>query len=234
MMALAWLVACFYVERRAGQHGIDTGTISTFLLVCLIGFIIGARIFYLIANYPNWVGDIWNAIFSRYGFVFYGGFLGCVVLGTTLLKCRALPILLIWDIVAPAFALSLAICRIGCFLAGDDYGIVTNLPWAVTFTDPNSVAPKGIPLHPFQLYLSFTAFSIFLVLHHYLKKKRFDGQVISLFMILYSATVFPLEYLRGQYRGGWWIFTTSQIFSLFVLPIGVLFYLYRARNITRL
>jgi phosphatidylglycerol:prolipoprotein diacylglycerol transferase len=47
-----------------------------------------------------------------------------------------------------------AIAHMGAFLGGSGYGTPTGLPWAVTFTNPNSSAPLGIPLHPTQLYES--------------------------------------------------------------------------------
>ena len=46
--------------------------------------------------------------------------------------------------------------RFGCLLAGCCYGRPSDVPWAITFTDPVAAAnvgtPLGIPLHPTQLY----------------------------------------------------------------------------------
>ena len=56
---------------------------------------------------------------------------------------------------ARCFALGQAIGRVGCFMAGDDYGRPTHVAWAVPFTDPDAAriggAPLGVPLHPVQL-----------------------------------------------------------------------------------
>jgi phosphatidylglycerol:prolipoprotein diacylglycerol transferase len=40
--------------------------------------------------------------------------------------------------------------RVGCFLIGDDYGRVTDLPWGVAF--PQGLPPTEEAMHPTQLY----------------------------------------------------------------------------------
>ena len=42
------------------------------------------------------------------------------------------------DLCAPSIALGQSIGRIGCLMAGDDYGRPASVPWAVTFTDPDA------------------------------------------------------------------------------------------------
>lgn len=50
----------------------------------------------------------------------------------------------------PALALAHAIGRVGCFLVGDDYGIPSDVPWAVAF--PEGLPPTSLRVHPTQLY----------------------------------------------------------------------------------
>ena len=54
------------------------------------------------------------------------------------------------DSVAPALAVGQALGRVGCFLVGDDYGKVTDVPWAVSF--PQGAPPTLELVHPTQLY----------------------------------------------------------------------------------
>jgi phosphatidylglycerol---prolipoprotein diacylglyceryl transferase len=75
---------------------------------------------------------------------FYGGFIGALVASTIFF--RRYPRLPFWrtaDLCGPAIALGQAIGRIGCFMAGDDFGGPTQLPWAVAFTDPDAARIGG-------------------------------------------------------------------------------------------
>ena len=90
---------------------------------------------------------------------FYGGFIGgLVAAGLFFWRHPRLPFWRSADVAAPAIALGQAIGRIGCFMAGDDFGRSTGVPWSVTFTEPLAAniggAPLGVPLHPVQLYES--------------------------------------------------------------------------------
>ena len=114
---------------------------------------------------------------------FYGGFIGALI--ASAIFFRRHPRLPFWraaDLCAPAIALGQAIGRIGCFMAGDDYGRPTHVPWAVTFTDPDAAriggAPLGVPLHPVQLYESIVCLVCSWLLVRLSRRKRFDGEVI--------------------------------------------------------
>lgn len=231
MMALAWLAASVYMDIYFRRRGMSREALSDLIFWALAGSLIGARILYLVVEYPSWTADVFGAVFSRSGFVFYGGFFGGVVAGIWAVKKHSLPVLDVADLVAPALALGLCVGRIGCFLAGDDYGKPSGVPWAVTFTHPDSLAPLGVPLHPTQLYLSINGMFLFLILNFQLGRRRFAGQIASLFLILYSCTRFFLEFFRGDPRGMYGPFSTSQWIGLLVFPLGIwLFRLYGKRS----
>ncbi len=88
------------------------------------------------------------------------------------------------------------------------------------------------PLHPSQLYESFAAFLIFLFLLWLAPRKRFHGQVTLVYVALYSAVRFALEFLRGDPDRGAWlggVVSTSQIIAV-VLVLGVAVLLPRVRK----
>ena len=236
MMVMAWLSAGFYLEfqfRRLVGLPRARDAVSDILVWILAGSLIGARMLYLAVEYPSWVGHFWQALFSRSGLVFYGGFFGGVIGGVWALRRQSIAVRLATDAIAPAAALGLAIGRIGCFLAGDDYGLPSSAPWAVTFMDPDSLAPLGVPLHPAQIYLALNALAIFFVLHVQLTRKRFDGQGFALLLILYSITRFGLEFFRGDPRGHVGPLSTSQFISLLVLPTGLGLYYFWSRRVPK-
>jgi phosphatidylglycerol:prolipoprotein diacylglycerol transferase len=133
------------------------------------------------------------------------------------------------DLVSPLLALGLFFGRIGCFFAGCCYGKETSLPWGVVFTNPNSLARLNVPLHPTQLYDAANGLAIFLFLIWRERRKAFDGQIFSLFLLLYSITRFFIEMLRGDPRGFLFqnLISTSQGIGIFlaILSIFMLFFL---------
>ena len=60
---------------------------------------------------------------------------------------RVVPML---NAAAVSLAVGQALGRVGCFLVGDDYGVKSDLPWAVAF--PLGAPPAYDPVHPTQLY----------------------------------------------------------------------------------
>src|SRR6185436_16202432 len=110
--------------------------------------ILGARIFYVATHWNEYADDLLSILkIWQGGLTFYGGFIGAV-LGFCLWN-RSKPFTAGWktvaDWIAPSLAFGHALGRLGCLAAGCCYGKVTALPWAVTFTDPECLAPRGIP-----------------------------------------------------------------------------------------
>jgi len=163
----------------------------------------------------------------RGGLVFYGGLIGGAVAFIVAARILKMDLLKSADTVAPAVALGHGIGRIGCFFAGSCYGKPTDLPWAVVFTDPRSLAQGvlGTPVHPVQIYSSLSLMALAVVLIRIRKVSRFEGQVIASYGILYGILRFAMEFLRGDPRGFLAIsgvtLSTSQVISLVVVPLSV-------------
>ena len=160
------------------------------------------------------------------GLVFYGGILGGILSTIFFLKKYGLPFWKTMDVLAPPLVLAQAIGRIGCFMAGCCYGKTTELPWAVTFNNPNTLAPKGLHLHPTQLYHSIANLTIFCILFFFVRKrKRFNGQVLCMYLFLYPLARFFLEFFRGDPKihliGP---LNLTQGFSIIIFLIGVYLY----------
>ena len=121
---------------------------------------------------------------------------------------------------APAVAIGHGIGRLGCFAAGGCYGIATNLPWGVTFTDTYSGSlvgvPLNIPLHPTQLYEAVTNLLLGAFLIWYFRRKQFDGQIFWLYVLAYAVMRFFHEFLRADPRGTLFggTLTTSQFIAI--------------------
>jgi phosphatidylglycerol:prolipoprotein diacylglycerol transferase len=153
------------------------------------------------------------------GLVFSGGLVAVVLVMIWYLRRHRLSFRPMGDLCAPGIAIGQAIGRLGCFMAGCCYGRPTDLPWAVTFTHPQSLAPLNTPLHPTQLYSAFSGFIIFLVLMFLNAKKQFQGQVFIWFLILHSTARLFMERFRGDERGliAGTEMSTTQLLTLLVL-----------------
>jgi phosphatidylglycerol:prolipoprotein diacylglycerol transferase len=120
----------------------------------------------------------------------------------------------------------------GCFFAGSCYGKPTDVAWAVTYTDPNSLARDilGIPVHPTQLYSAAFLVLLSAILVFIGTRSAFRGQVIASYGILYGTFRFFIEFLRGDPRGIVTLaditLSTSQAVSLLLVPASLGLYLY--------
>lgn len=224
LLAIAWLAGMTYLDIQMRRHEFPAHAASELVMWALLGSIVGARILFLVVEYPAWTGDVWGAIFSRSGFVFYGGLAGGLAAGMTYAARRGLSMRVTLDLIAPSLALGMGIGRLGCLAAGCCYGAECRLPWAITFHDPASLAPLGVSLHPAQLYLSAKGFILFGFLHAVLKRRHFDGQVFALYLMAFSLLRFLIEFLRDDPRGQYGPFSTSQWIGIVAFALGIWLY----------
>jgi phosphatidylglycerol:prolipoprotein diacylglycerol transferase len=240
-LAIAFLTGIGLATRQAKIEGVDPQKIFDLCFYLVLAAILGSRLLFVIINYRFYLDNPLN-IFKLWkgGLVFYGGLLGAVAIGIWYIRYNQLDLWKIADILAPSIAIGQAIGRVGCFMAGCCYGRTSNLPWAVTFTDQNCLAPIGIPRHPTQLYSSGAALVIFLFLLLIYRVHSFRGQVFWSYVSLYSVGRFILEYFRADDRGllnllGH-ILSTSQVISglTFVTGVSMLLILRKRTRISTL
>src|SRR6185295_1081552 len=146
------------------------------------------------------------------------------------------------DACAPGIAIGNFFGRQGCFSAGCCWGKPTTLPWGVKFTELGheiTGVPTDTYLHPTQLYESFAMLLVFLLLLWLHKHKRFSGQVILVYALLYSAIRFAVEFVRDDPRGDILGLTTltglstSQMISLVIGVAALVLLIVRSRRSSR-
>jgi phosphatidylglycerol:prolipoprotein diacylglycerol transferase len=232
LLAAAYLAALWWLTRGARRDGLDPDLFLSVGMWVIIGAIIGAKALLVVRELPDYVAApslLWSSSLLTSAGDFYGGFIGGIsgfvlffLIHGDLAFWRAA------DLCAPAIALGQAIGRIGCFMAGDDYGRPTNVSWAVTFTHPDASsiggAPLGVPLHPVQIYESLVCLAIFLFLVWFRPRKRWDGEIFLAYTVLYAVNRFWLEYFRGDADRGFilgGLLSTSQFIALLALVASV-------------
>ncbi|MFT5441526.1 MAG: phosphatidylglycerol:prolipoprotein diacylglycerol transferase [Myxococcota bacterium] len=150
MMAMGFLAAYWLTARELPSKGIDPELSSNLLLFVMIGGVLGAKL-YFATDMVFREGDSFSSyFFRRDGITWYGGLLGGMAAAAAASRFYGLEMRRLFEAGAVATAIGQCFGRVGCFLVGDDYGIASDLPWAVAF--PIGAPPINIPVHPTQLY----------------------------------------------------------------------------------
>ena len=216
--ALAMLVTFFIAQKKAEPSGLSRQVVADLFFLLFISGVVGARLFYVLQHFSDYSGDLPRVFFIQEGgLVWYGGFFGAAIAGIFYARAHRWPLLKLSDFFAPILALGHAIGRIGCFFNGCCFGQRCSLPWAVTFPgDPYA-------RHPVQLYEAALLFILSFFLFRFAKKKRFDGQVLSLYALGYGTLRLLVEFLRGdQTRFG--LLTLPQWTSALLIAGAAIFY----------
>lgn len=233
-VALGFLVGLTIAKIEARRVGEPPEKIMDLCFYMLLVAIIVSRIFYVFTDLKIFLKDpieifrIWHG-----GLVFYGGFIGAIATIIIYVNKYQMNLRKTLDILSPSVAIGHFFGRIGCFFAGCCYGKICHLPWAVTFTRPDSLAPVGVPLHPTQLYEAFTNLFIFSCLWMFRRKKTYNGQVFLLYILLYGVARSIIEIFRGDDRGGFLfgVLSVSQVIGLLLAFLAAFILMYKKLNI---
>ncbi len=227
---LGFIIAYFMLNHLAKKKelSLSKDDIADFLLYIIIGTVLGARIFYIIFyNLPFYLSNpfempaIWHG-----GLSFHGGFIGAAIAAFYFCKKKKTDFYEIADITVIPLALGLALGRIGNFTNGELYGRIADVPWAVKFPDAEGFR------HPSQLYESFKNLAIFSALWIIKGKKLPKGLMFWLFVAMYSALRFIVEFTREPDEQLGFIIrflTMGQVLSIIMFLTGM-FFIYRVSH----
>lgn len=207
-------------ESREPSHR-DEG----FLIIGIAGIsgLVGARLYHVLETPREFFADPWPLLFSRFGFAWFGGFLGGFVALLFLAKHYRIPILEFMDLCSPAACVGYAIGRIGCLLSGDgDYGVPTKLPWGMSF--PNGVVPTSEHVHPTPIY-EFLIWMLIAMILWQMGKKTLNGEapgrIFCGYLIFTGAARFLIEFIRINPRSFFGM-SNAQTASLVSILLGIM------------
>ena len=174
VMLMTAFLSCYYLlNRELKKKGKDPEMASDAIFWAALGGILGAKLYYLLENYKLVIADPVGMIFSGSGLVFWGGLAGGMIAVLSYLRYKNEDWIEWTDFISPLLILGYSIGRVGCTLVGCDYGLPTNLPWAMTF--PNGAPPTLIPVHPTQIYETLLGLIIFSILWNLKYKLKNEG-----------------------------------------------------------
>jgi phosphatidylglycerol:prolipoprotein diacylglycerol transferase len=235
---LAFLIAQIVSERELARrgHDVEAAGVSDVLFAALIGTIIGAKLYYVVLITHDW-HDLW----SRGGFVFWGGFMGAVALCALTIRYKKLSFIRFADVAGIAIAAGYAVGRTGCWAVGDDYGKPYHGPLAVSFPQgapPSTVAemehtfhvqfPPGtdpqsvVSVYPTQLLEVVLGLAMFGILWRLRDHDHAEGWLFGVWCILAGIERFIVEFFRAKddrfsYLLG---LSTAQAIALLIVVVG--------------
>lgn len=192
------------------------------ILVCtVLGIIfgtIGARLYYVIFNldyYSQNISEIFN--FRSGGLAIYGGLILGALAIFVYCKVKKINVLNFFDYVIPYVAIAQCVGRIGNFFNIEAYG-----------TQTTSIVRMGIKtiegymeVHPVFFYECIATLLIFVILKVLQNHRKFEGQIITLYCLLYSGIRFFLEGIRADSLM-MFDFRASQIVSLITFVVSLI------------
>lgn len=242
MMLLSFLTAGFLLRAEFERTGFDPERAWDFVFAAVIGGIGGAKIYYILLNWPRLLEDPAGLILSRAGLVWYGGFLGALGLILWQVRRLRLPLGQMADLHAPPLCIAYAVGRVGCFLVGDDYGRPTSGWYGIAFpqgspptrvdvlerhfgieVDPAIVEQYGqvVPVHPTQLYEVAMTTVMFLILWRLRKHPHRAGWLWMLWMAMAGLERFLVEIVRVKDDRFFGPLTMAQMISLALIAVGL-------------
>jgi phosphatidylglycerol:prolipoprotein diacylglycerol transferase len=231
----AFAIAQIVCQREFWRRGQDAeaAVMPDIVMAALIGTLIGAKTYYVILT-----GDP-SAFFSRGGFVFWGGFIGAVLLCWATIKYRKLSFLRVADVAGIAIAAGYCVGRSGCWAVGDDYGRPWSGPFSVHFpqgappstvsvmssqfgvTFPPGMSPETVVgVHPTQLYEVAMGFVMFAVLWSLRKHTHKSGWLFGVYCIVAGIERFIVEFFRAKNDRDVAGLTTAQIVAILIFAVG--------------
>lgn len=235
---MAFVAAQIIAQRELWRRGHDPEPISDLIFAAVVGGLVGAKVYFAIL-----MGDV-GAIFSRAGFVFWGGLIGGMIAVLIVIYRKHLSVPTIADVAGIAIAAAYSLGRTGCWAVGDDYGRPWNGPLAVKF--PNGAPPSTVEnmshlfhvpfppgtnpfdvvaVYPTQLFEVAMGFVMFLILWRLREHKHAEGWLFGLYCILAGVERFIVEFFRAKDDRFVGPFTTAQVLAVcFVVAGAIIMY----------
>jgi phosphatidylglycerol---prolipoprotein diacylglyceryl transferase len=216
IVALSFLIALWMTTREAERKGLDPKLVQDFAVYGLLGGIVGARLYFVLFSAPDYfLQHPWEifAVWSG-GIGVIGSLIGGFIVAVWFCRKRKISLLEFGDTLAPGVALGQTVGQVACLLNGDSYGRPTDLPWAITFTDPRSMAPLNIPLHPIEIYEMAAYLFVFLLVWKTRKHDRSKGFTFFIYLAGYGTARFVVDFFRGDPALFAWGIQAAQLFGV--------------------
>lgn len=235
-VVLAFAIAHVIMTHELARRGHDAAVVLDLVLAVLAGTLVGAKVYYVLV-----ITHDWHDLFTRGGFVFWGGFLGAVAATAWVIRRKRLAFLQVANVAGIAIAAGYAVGRTGCWAVGDDYGRPWASRWAVQFPEgappstvanmvqlfhvrvlPGTPAEAVMSVYPTQLAETALGLVMFLVLWRLRDHRHAAGWLFGVYCVLAGVERFLVEIVRAKddrFFGG--VVSTAQVAAIAVGLVGL-------------
>lgn len=233
-VVMAFVIGQIVAQEEMQRRGYDPEPFGDIVIGAIVGGLLGAKLYFVFVLGHH------DALFSRGGFVFWGGLVGGAIGVLAVARFKGMPLLRTVEVSAPALAAAYAVGRTGCWTVGDDYGRPWSGPLAVQFPEgaPPSTAgnmaadfgvqfPPGtspdtlIAVHPTQLYEVGMALVMFAIIWRLRKHQQREGWLFGVYLMLAGIERFVVEFFRVKDDHLALGLTIAQVIALVSLTMGV-------------
>lgn len=243
---LAFVISQIIAQRELARRGHDPEPIGDLVFAAVIGGLLGAKLYYvfIIAR------DV-RELFTRAGFVFWGGLIGGILAVAFVIWRKRLRFTRISDVGGICVAAAYSVGRSGCWAVGDDYGRPWSSRLAVSFPEgaPPSTAenmqrifgvqlPPGtspyqvLSVHPTQIYEVVLGFLMFLVLWRVRDHRHAEGWLFGFYCVLAGIERFVIEFFRAKDDHYFFAGLTAAQMIAIAFAVGGALWMYLRRNVT--
>lgn len=236
--AVAFLAGGWVATRHLARRGVPSAVSESIIFWAIVFGLIGARLYYVVQSNAYWYLTHPQHILAFWegGMAFFGAIFAAVIVLFVMSRRRGIPF---WDLLDAGVlfaAVGQPIGRLGNFMNGEILGPPSNLPWAVRYTSPETMAPQGgLAYQPANLYEAVGTLLILAALL-YLRRRGVRPGVLSLtYLFLYPISQLVLFNWRTDYEtpvimlGLKQAQLTSVVVLAVVVPVAAWFWM-RARD----
>ncbi len=223
------LICGFFFCRMIRKRGLNDNQAIAFLLWIAVGVLIGSHLLYAVVNLPYLsleieLNGVFKALINLFGgSVFYGGLIGGLVAGLISIKVMKADLLTYSYCIAPIIPLFHAFARVGCFMGGCCYGVISEFGFVVR-NNPYVPLINNVSRFPVQLLESALNLVLAFVLFYLVKKSekgtKLKKMMLRIYLMSYACIRFITEFFRGdEHRGFVGPLSTSQFISVIIFII---------------
>jgi len=250
LIASGVLTGLLIVQHEARRTGQDFNIYIDYLLWAIIFCVIGARLYYVIFKWDDFKDNLWSIFAIRKGgLAIYGAIIAGFIVSVVYTKLKKINFFQFLDTIVFGLIIGQVIGRWGNFINREAFGGYTESFFAMRYkvdqiketsqevlnnliqfsVDNTGQIVKYVQVHPTFLYESMWNLSLFIVMNIYKKHKKFEGEMIAIYFLGYGVGRFFIEGLRTDQLtiAG---MAVSQIFSVFLIGVSLLFIVYNRRR----
>ncbi len=248
VIAAGFLLGLLIAQKEAKRTGQDPEIYMDYLLWMVIPAIVGARAYYVIFSWDMYKGNLAEIINIRHGGLgIVGGVVTAILVLFVFAKKRKIRPFLMLDTLTMPLLFGQIIGRWGNFFNREAFGTYTDGPLAMQIplgyfqqtgrlnelTDTgildhlvtiqtDGTAAAYIQVHPTFLYEGLWNLMILLIIFLYRKHKKFDGELLCLYLMGYGTGRFLIENLRiDQLQIGNTGIAATQVVCVLIFVIGL-------------